>query len=105
MMRWTYGCPKCGQILYADWASRKRLWICAFCRAPSYPPDPSEDHAAFVDSREPPQEVVDLVLELRGIGCTVPGCRQRAEVLDHRIAFARGGRTSIENLYPMCEAH
>jgi 5-methylcytosine-specific restriction endonuclease McrA len=66
---------------------------------------PAEDHAAFLDCREYPPEMIEVVLGLRGCDCTVPGCLCPAEVLDHRVPFARGGRTSVENLYPMCDAH
>jgi hypothetical protein len=38
--------------------------------------------------------------------CTVPGCTEDADHLDHRKAWTNnGGRTCVSNLFPMCSAH
>ena len=41
--------------------------------------------------------------------CSVPGCRRIAKELDHRVPFdaeaepsANPGKTSVENLFPIC---
>jgi len=45
-------------------------------------------------------------LEDRDRTCVVPGCdvSWRLEI-DHRVPFARGGRTDEENLARLCQAH
>jgi hypothetical protein len=39
--------------------------------------------------------------------CSFPYCQARAEHcdLDHRVAYAEGGRTSSQNLAPLCRRH
>ena len=47
----------------------------------------------------------DVVVVEKGDQCTAPGCEEARETLDHRVPFANGGRTSVENLFPMCHDH
>jgi len=42
---------------------------------------------------------------LKGNLCTVPGCKKKYETLDHRLAYNNVGKTSVENLFPMCNFH
>jgi hypothetical protein len=47
----------------------------------------------------------NAVIKLRGTKCTVPGCGKDYETLDHREPYSDIGKTSVENLFPMCRAH
>jgi hypothetical protein len=44
---------------------------------------------------------------LRDRTCQFPGCNRPAEFtdVDHRIAFAAGGRTTAANLWCLCRHH
>lgn len=46
-----------------------------------------------------------VVIETKGTTCTVPKCNKHYETLDHRLPFSKNGRTSVENLFPMCNEH
>jgi hypothetical protein len=54
-----------------------------------------------------PTAAVDRFVRLRDRTCQFPGCNQPAEFadLDHRTAFAEGGRTTTHNLHCLCRHH
>lgn len=54
-----------------------------------------------------PTAQVDKYVRLRDRTCQFPGCNRPAEYadLDHRIAFAEGGRTTTDNLHCLCRHH
>jgi hypothetical protein len=45
------------------------------------------------------------VVSLRGTTCAAPGCFQTYSSLVHRRQPAAGGRTSVDNLIPLCGPH
>jgi hypothetical protein len=57
--------------------------------------------------RYTPAAAVDRFVRVRDRTCQFPGCNRPAEFadLDHRIAFADGGRTTTENLHCLCRHH
>ncbi len=57
--------------------------------------------------RYTPTAAVDRFVRLRDRTCQFPGCNQPAEFadLDHRTAFADGGRTTTHNLHCLCRHH
>jgi hypothetical protein len=73
------------------------------------------DPKAWVETREPPYEMVRAAFVQHGRVeggmhlCTTPGCDREATVLDHRVTFNdqvsaedNPGKTCVENLYPVC---
>jgi len=54
-----------------------------------------------------PTAAVDRYVRLRDRTCQFPGCNRPAEFadLDHRTAFAEGGRTTTSNLHCLCRHH
>jgi hypothetical protein len=54
-----------------------------------------------------PSAAVDRFVRVRDRTCQFPGCNRPAEFadLDHRVAFADGGRTTTENLHCLCRHH
>ncbi len=54
-----------------------------------------------------PGAAVDRFVRLRDRTCQFPGCNRPAEFadLDHRVAFAAGGRTTTDNLHCLCRHH
>jgi hypothetical protein len=104
-MNWNYRCPLCSAWGIIDWADRAKSFTCHQCRGVHTPPTPADQHDAYVDTHEWPQEMEDEVVRTKGRHCTVPACTKRYETLDHRVAWSKGGPTSVDNLYPMCEAH
>lgn len=105
-MIWHYVCPECGEWRRVEWADRNNSYICHKDTTKSYvPPTPKEQTAAYVDTHEWPQEIEDAVVYFKGLECTVPGCYHKAETLDHRVAWNNGGKTSVNNLFPMCNSH
>ena len=49
---------------------------------------------------------VRTALEARDPTCVVPGCDGRVNLeIDHRIPFAEGGPSSLDNLVRMCRWH
>lgn len=54
-----------------------------------------------------PSAALDRYVRLRDRTCQFPGCNRPAEFtdLDHRIAFAAGGRTTAANLWCLCRHH
>lgn len=105
-MKWNYNCPKCNSPRTIEWAKREISHSCHQNNSLSYiPPTPAEQHSAHVDTHEWPSEMEKVVVALRGNKCTVPGCTKTANTLDHRVAYSKGGKTSVDNLYPMCTDH
>lgn len=66
---------------------------------------------ALSNSRHVPRSVVRAVSERDGRQCTFVGpdgrrCTERSDLqFDHRIPFARGGRTTVDNLRLLCGPH
>jgi 5-methylcytosine-specific restriction endonuclease McrA len=104
-MKWNYICPKCQIWRKIEWDSRQAIFNCHNTNESYSPPTPSQQHIAYFDTREWPSEMETVVVNLKGKKCTVPGCNKDYESLDHRIAYANGGKTSVENLFPMCTDH
>ena len=54
-----------------------------------------------------PTAAVDRYVRVRDRTCQFPGCNRPAEFadLDHRTAFAEGGRTTTRNLHCLCRHH
>lgn len=104
-MLWCYHCPSCGQELHVDWDFHREETSCVHCRTSHYPPTPREDHLAYFSGDKWPPEMTDAVISLRGTTCAVPGCFQNYSALSHRRALTEGGRTSVENLIPLCAEH
>lgn len=67
-----------------------------------YSPSPAEQFHAYVDTHNWPVEMEETVIRLKGDKCTVINYRKDYETLDHRIAYSKGGKTSVENLFPIC---
>lgn len=57
--------------------------------------------------RYTPSPALDRYVRLRDRTCQFPGCNRPAEYtdLDHRTAFAAGGRTTAANLWCLCRHH
>ncbi len=104
-MLWYYRCPSCGRELDIDWDFHREEAICNHCHQRHYPPTPGEDHTAYFSGDRWPPEMTDAVISLRGTTCSVPGCFQNYTTLAHRRPLAEGGRTSVENLIPLCAEH
>ena len=101
-MRWNYKCPECNSWGSVDWEKRNNSFNCHNCKSSHTPPSPAEQRDAYVETHRWPVEMEDQVVNSKGNKCTVPGCNSDYETLDHRHAFSRGGKTSFENLFPMC---
>lgn len=67
-----------------------------------YPPLPAAQYEAYIDTHNWTPEMEETVLKLKGNKCIERNCRKDYETLDHRTAYSKGGKTSVENLYPMC---
>jgi hypothetical protein len=54
-----------------------------------------------------PSAEVNRYVRQRDRICRFPGCNRPAEFtdVDHRVAFAAGGRTTVENLHCLCRHH
>jgi hypothetical protein len=104
-MYWNYNCPECARPVQVNWELLESESLCQHCGAKHYPPTPHEDHYAYVDTPEWPQEMAEAVAVLRGTVCIVPGCYHERSTLVHRQPLTKGGHTSVENLLPMCERH
>jgi hypothetical protein len=77
-------------------AGRSRLRLRLSDEPPSGRPD-----------RYTPDAAVDRFVRQRDRTCQFPGCNQPAEFadVDHRVAFAEGGRTTTDNLHCLCRHH
>jgi len=104
-MNWNYKCPECNEWGEIDWLKKDDSYRCHKTKETYNPPIPSEQHEAYVDTRKWPKKMETVVTNIKGKKCTVPGCKKDYETLDHRIAYTKGGRTSVSNLFPMCEEH
>lgn len=104
-MKWNYQCPHCGQARTIDWDKRAQAHECHVTKLTYYPPTPTEQKTAYVDTHNWPVEMEDAVVALKGKQCTVPGCTKKYETLDHKVAWDNNGKTSIDNLFPMCNEH
>jgi hypothetical protein len=104
-MKWHYHCPICGLPHSCKWEERKEKQKCIVNFTEYHPPTPAKDHQAFVNTRQWSEEIEKAVVKIRGNKCTVPGCKKEYETLDHRIPWSKKRKTSVENLWPMCEEH
>jgi hypothetical protein len=54
-----------------------------------------------------PGAALDRHIRLRDQTCRFPGCRRNSETceLDHRLAWADGGLTTVENMQALCPRH
>lgn len=102
-MKWNYVCPICSEWRQIDWEVRSKLHTCHKHKKSYYPPGPADQNHAFVDTHNWPVEMENEVVRVKGNKCTTPNCNKNAETLDHRDAYANGGKTSVDNLFPMCE--
>lgn len=104
-MKWHYKCSVCGEWRNIDWEKRNESFNCHKTKKTYIPPGPAQQKYAFVDTHNWPDEMERVVVAEKGDKCTVPGCSKSYETLDHRVPFSKSGRTSVNNLYPMCNAH
>lgn len=104
-MKWHYVCPKCGERRTVEWDDRDSSRICHKTKQSYTPPTPAEQFDGYVDTHEWPVEMEDVVVRVKGKSCTVPGCQQRYQTLDHRVPWSKAGKTSVNNLFPMCNEH
>lgn len=104
-MLWHYSCARCGEPLEVDWEWLREEVTCPRCHTTHYPPTPAEDHSAYVGTEAWPPELEQAVIALRGTTCSVPGCFQDYSTLAHRVPPSASGRTSIDNLLPLCARH
>jgi hypothetical protein len=104
-MLWNYDCPVCRRPTAVDWRLRKGKVVCGSCGRTHYPPTPYEDRYAYVDSEQWPYEIERAVVALPRSTCSVPGCPYEPATLVHRLSPSSGGRTSVDNLMPLCARH
>jgi hypothetical protein len=108
-MKWFFRCPSCGHSdVWVPWEEHGKILTCPNTHKPYRVPEPANQHAAYVDTHDWPVEMERVVRQVHGAPqghCTVPGCIRRADTLDHRLAWSKGGNTSVLNLYPMCNQH
>jgi len=104
-MIYFFCCPLCGVGLKQEWGHCGSFAECPTCIRSFIVPSPKEQPKAYVDTHEWPVLMEEQVYAEKGEMCTVPGCGKRAETLDHRVPYSKGGKTSFENLWPMCEHH
>lgn len=104
-MLWNYDCPECHKPTSVDWKLREAEATCRRCARVHYPPTPNEDHYAFVDDLKWPPEIEAAVLSIRGAICAVSGCYGEHTTLVFRQPPSAGGRTSVDNLVPVCARH
>lgn len=104
-MKWNYKCSICYSWGSIDWKDIDNTYTCHSCKKIHISPKPENQFFAFVDTREWPNEMEKTVINIKGNKCTVPGCKKDYGTLDHRIAFSQGGKTSVNNLFPMCIEH
>jgi hypothetical protein len=67
----------------------------------------TDEPPAGTPDRYTPNAATDRFVRLRDRTCQFPGCNQPAEFadIDHRVAFAAGGRSSTKNLHCLCRHH
>lgn len=104
-MQWNYICPRCGEWRMVEWSEREQERKCHRTGQAYAPPSPEQQHTAFVNTHEWPPQMEEAVIGAKGDICTAPQCQTHYQTLDHHIPYTKGGRTSVENLNPMCEKH
>lgn len=104
-MVWHYNCPNCRYANSVEWDDLQVEKICPRCKHTHFPPVPGEDHYAYIGSEKWPRDMEEAVLGIRGTTCAVPGCYHEYEALVHKHPISKGGRTSVDNLLPMCHEH
>ena len=104
-MKYHFKRPCCNTSTFKEWGNCGKRFNCSQCGNVYKVPSPKEQPTAYVDTHEWPDLMEEQVYAAKGRVCTVPECSKRAETLDHRIAYSKGGKTSFENLWPMCEKH
>lgn len=104
-MKWNYRCPSCNEWGSIEWKDIDNIFNCHSCGKPHKPPMPENQFDAYADTHEWPSKMEAAVTNIKGKKCTVPGCKKDFETLDHRIAYANRGKTSVNNLFPMCIEH
>jgi hypothetical protein len=95
----------CNQWRSVEWTERGNILNCHVTQASYIPPTPAQQHDAYVDIHEWPDEMEKVVITAKGNKYIVPGCSKIYETLDHRIPWSQGGHTSVSNLFPMCDKH
>ena len=104
-MIWKFKCTVCKEWREIDWNRKDIKHTCHKTRESYYPPKPTEQHEAYLDTHSWTLEMEETVVKLKGECCVVPKCDKRYETLDHRIPYSVRGRTSVDNLFPMCNEH
>jgi len=106
-----YRCPRCREWLTCAWSKRPEPRSCRVCELHHVATSPMFDPSAWVETREPPYEMARAAFVLHahvvdGVRtCTAPGCEREAHVLAHHIPIESGGRTCVDNLFPVCTEH
>jgi hypothetical protein len=103
-LKYHYPCPHCQTARHCEWEERLARKQCRHCRKPYLPPTPAEEPDAYVDQQEPPPEMADAVRARKGPACAASDCHNPAAGLDHGVPYSQGGRTSVNNLLPLCPA-
>jgi hypothetical protein len=104
-MNWYFICPVCFIIHSVSWENRYKAHFCIRLNKIYHPPQPIDEPEAFVDTPEWPPEMEEAVISAKGIYCSVPGCSRHYHTLEHRIPWSKGGTTSFNNLFPVCNEH
>jgi hypothetical protein len=104
-MYWNFMCPKCNEWHQVKWTNRLKIYKCQETKIRYIPPSPSLQYEAYVDTYEWTDEMKRATIALKGIYCSVEGCRNRYGTLYHKVPWTKGGRTSVNNLFPICHAH
>ncbi len=104
-MIWEFKCPVCKEWREIDWDRKDIRHTCHKTHESYYPPGPLQQHEAFIKAQNWTKEIEEAVVAIKGICCVVPMCIKHYETLDHRVPYSEGGRTSVDNLFPMCHEH
>ena len=104
-MIWKFKCTVCKEWREIDWDRKDIRHTCHKTRESYYPPNPAEQHDAYLDSHDWTLDMEEIVVKFRGERCVVPGCIKHYETLDHRVPYSEGGKTSVKNLFPICFEH
>ena len=104
-MKYCYKCKYCGEFGCVEWENRTQSFNCHNCKKNHIPPNVKVDHDAYVDQHDWTEEMKEEVIRIHGKNCIVPWCSKTADTLDHILAWDNGGKTSVNNLQPMCKQH
>lgn len=104
-MKWFFPCTACNEWHSFDWKDHGVESVCPTTKHIIIIPTPAIQLDGYVDTQEWPSEMEKVVVNLKGLMCTIPWCIKGYQTLDHRVPFSAGGRTSVDNLYPMCNEH